>query len=253
MKTLYKRFSGVELKAEKKGSFTAKIITLNVVDKDGDVTLPGAVPNGKEILISSYMHGSWSGGLPVGKGIVREEGDSVYVDGEFNLNTDIGKEHYETLKFAPELSEWSYGFQVLELDEESDWRENPKVWRVFKSLDIFEASPVLRGAGVDTGLLSIKSEQGMTFAEHSEAALTVVKEWDGRVKSLAELRLKEGRSLSDANRKRVAEIVNELKALTADLHELSAPEKSSELNEEMKSKLILLKVKNEQIRREILS
>ena len=61
-----KTFTGIELKDEKKGSFTAKIAELNVIDKDGDVTLPGAFPAGKTILISAYQHGSWMGELPVG-------------------------------------------------------------------------------------------------------------------------------------------------------------------------------------------
>ena len=159
MKIERKSFAGIELKADKPGAFTARIATLNVIDKDGDVTLPGAFPAGKTILISSYMHGSWGGELPVGKGVIAEKGDEVLVEGEFNLNTETGKEHYETLKFTPDLSEWSYGFTILVLDEESPWNENPKVYRVLKSLDVFEASPVLRGAGINTALLAIKTNK----------------------------------------------------------------------------------------------
>ena len=129
----HKSFTGMELKADKPGSFTARIATLDVIDKDGDVTIAGAFPAGKTILISAYQHGSWSGGLPVGKGVIREAGSEVFVDGEFNLKTETGKEHYETVKFSPELTEWSYGFRVLDLDEDSEWADNPKVWRVFKT------------------------------------------------------------------------------------------------------------------------
>lgn len=98
-----KSFTGIELKKDKPGFFTARIATLKVVDKDGDLTLPGAFPEGKEILISAYQHGSWTGALPVGKGVIHELGDEVIVEGEFNLKSSTGKEHYETVKFAPDL------------------------------------------------------------------------------------------------------------------------------------------------------
>jgi hypothetical protein len=200
-----KSFTGIELKKEKPGAFTARIATLNVIDKDGDVTLPGAFPEGKTILISAYMHGSWMGELPVGKGVIRERGDDVLVEGEFNLNTDTGKEHYETIKFAPELQEWSYGFRVLEKEEDTEYEGN-HVWRILKKLDVFEASPVLRGAGMNTATLAIKNqkEEGTTYAGQAEAALAAVKDLVDRTKSLADLRRKEGRDLSPANREKIS-------------------------------------------------
>jgi hypothetical protein len=217
-----KLFTGIELKKDKPGFFTARIATLNVVDKDGDVTLNGAAPNGKSILISAYQHGSWSGGLPVGNGVIRETGDELFVDGEFYLNTVSGKEHYETIKNAPELQEWSYGLRVTAVDDQSEWNKNPNVWRVIKQMDIFEASPVLRGAGINTATTVIKSDkdQGATLIAQSETTLAAVKELVTRVKSLADLRRKEGRDLSPASReniaslhKELAEVSNEIKSL----------------------------------------
>ena len=152
-----KSFTGVELKTDKPGSFIARIATLNVIDKDGDVTIPGAFPEGKEILISAYQHGSWQGNLPVGKGTIHESGNDVLVNGEFNLNSNTGKEHYETIKFAPKLSEWSYGFEILKKETDTEWN-GQKVSRILKSVNPFEASPVLRGAGMETATLAIKSE-----------------------------------------------------------------------------------------------
>lgn len=228
MKTERKLFSGIELKEEKPGSFTARIATLNVIDKDGDVTVPGAFPAGKTILISAYQHGSWMGALPVGKGVIREDGDEVLVDGEFNLNSDTGKEHYETLRFAPELQEWSYGFRVLEKEEDTEWEGN-HVWRIIKKLDVFEASPVLRGAGMNTALLAIKSEkdEGMTFNDHSDAVLAAVKEWGDRIKSLADLRRKDGRTLSDPSLEKVAELRTAIDEVACELRQLEEiPEES---------------------------
>lgn len=244
MEIIRKSFTGIELKADKPGSFTAKFATLNVIDKDGDVTLPGAFPEGKEILISAYQHGSWSGSLPVGKGVIHEVKNDVLVDGEFNLNTDVGKEHYETVKFAPELQEWSYGFSVKALDEESPWNENPKVWRVFKELDVFEVSPVLRGAGVDTRVLSIKSDNPTSYADHAETVLATVNDWLVRTKSLADLRRKEGRDLSAANKERLTTLHKSLADLFGELKTLLESTEPAEDNS--KTELLrLLKTQSE--------
>jgi hypothetical protein len=217
-----KSFIGIELKADKPGAFVARIATLNVVDKDGDLTPPGAFPNGKSILISSYMHGSWMGELPVGKGVIRESGTDVLVDGEFNLNSETGKEHYETVKFAPELQEWSYGFKVLDADYDVDVNGN-HVDRVLKSLDVFEASPVLRGAGMNTGTLSIKSEKdGVTYKAQTEAVLATVADWAIRTKALAALKKDDGRALSPANGERVMKVLAEVETLATEIKNLLA-------------------------------
>jgi hypothetical protein len=210
-----KSFTGIEFKKDKPGSFTARIATLNVIDKDGDVTLPGAFPEGKEILISAYQHTSWDGALPVGKGVVHESGNDILVEGEFNLNTESGKEHYEAIKFAPQLTEWSYGFKILELDEDSEWSQNPKVWRVMKRLDPFEASPVLRGAGVNTATLSIKSDSLTSYSDQADTVLAAVDDLVVRSKSLADLRRKDSRELSAANKERLTTLQKSL----ADLQE----------------------------------
>jgi hypothetical protein len=203
-----KTFRGINLKAEKEGTFTARIATLNVIDKDGDVTLSGAFPEGKEILLSAYQHGSWMGGLPVGKGTIHEDGDDVIVDGVFNLKTQTGREHYETAKFAPHLQEWSYGFEVKSADTDSEW-EGEKVNRILKTLDVFEASQVL----------AIKNEK-QTYADHADIVLAAVSDLIDRTKSLADLRRKEGRVLSSANRDRMKKLLSSLSEVATDLKQL---------------------------------
>ncbi len=145
----------VELKAEEPGSFVARIATLNVRDKDNDITLPGAFPEGKTVLVSAYMHGSWSGRLPVGKATIHEVGNEALAYGQFNLAMSEGRDTYEAVKFAPELQEWSYGFYPTEAEDGEG--ENAGA-RILKKVDVKEISPVLVGAGVDTLTLAIKSE-----------------------------------------------------------------------------------------------
>jgi hypothetical protein len=203
-----KTFRGMELKADKPGTFTARIATLNVPDHDGDVTVPGAFPQGKEILISAYQHRSWDGALTVGKGVIREAGNEVFIDGEFNLKTETGREHYETVKFAPHLQEWSYGFKATEVEPDVDW-EGVNVARILRKLEPFEASPVLRGAGINTGTLVVKA---MTFSDEADTVLAAVKAFVARTKSLADLRQEEGRNISEANVKRLQTLVDELQS-----------------------------------------
>jgi len=213
----------LKLDEEKEGTFVARIATLNVIDKDGDVTLTGAFPEGKEILISSYAHGSWMGSLPVGKAVIHEEGEEVLGKGEFNLKTDSGKEHYEAVKFSGGLQEWSYGFKVLEIAGDKDvdsWaaaHDGARPQRIIKKLDPFEMSPVLLGAGVDTATLAIKSH---TYTDQADTALAAVAELVVRTKSLADLRLKEGRVLSEKNRGRIKNLLQSLSTVASDLKEL---------------------------------
>jgi predicted aminopeptidase len=90
-------------------------------------------------------------------------------------------------------------------------------------MDVFEVSPVLRGAGVNTACLAIKSE-GATLADHSEAVLTAVKELAERLKSLTEIRRKQGRAqdITHANKERTVEILKSLAEAKAELEALLA-------------------------------
>jgi len=240
-----KSFTGIELKKDKPGAFTARIATLKVIDKDGDVTLPGAFPEGKTILISAYQHGSWMGELPVGKGIIHEVENEVLVEGEFNLKSETGKEHYETIKFAPDLQEWSYGFKVIDAEEDTEYEGN-HVWRILKKVDVFEASPVLRGAGMNTATLAIKNEkeQGKTFAAQAEAALAAVNGLVARAKSLADLRRKEGRNLSISGREEITKLQKGLGEIEVEIKNLlEKPEDalSGSVQTELKRSLITIK------------
>ena len=220
--TEHKSFKGIELKKEQPGSFLARIATLNVIDKDGDVTLPGAFPVGKTILVSAYMHGSWMGALPVGKGIIQEVGNEVRFEGEFNLNTEGGKAHYETIKFSPDLQEWSYGFIATDKEEDIEFEGN-HVRRILKKVDVFEVSPVLRGAGMNTATLAIKSEnnRGQTLADQTEMALTAVDGVVARVKALGALRREEGKeAMSDSTHERMMRLMAQMGQMMHDMQEM---------------------------------
>jgi len=248
MKEIERKAVSLQLDEAKEGSFVARIATLNVIDKDGDVTLSGAFPNGKEILISAYQHTSWMGSLPVGKAVIQEDGEDVLAKGEFNLKTEIGRDHYESVKFSGGLQEWSYGFKVLEVESDKNvdkWtteHEGARPARIMKKLDPFEMSPVLLGAGMDTATLAIKS----TYTDQGEAVLAAVTELVIRTKSLADLRQKEGRVLSSANRERMKKLLGMLSGVASDLKELL--DATEPVDDEKLAQAVLLFTK---IRREL--
>jgi hypothetical protein len=58
------------------GIVEAVFATLNVVDLDGDIMVPGAIGN-QDVIVSAYNHATWKGALPVAKGRVREVGNEA--------------------------------------------------------------------------------------------------------------------------------------------------------------------------------
>jgi HK97 family phage prohead protease len=158
----------LQLKQEQEGEFSAVFATLNVIDKDGDVITPGAITNGQRVRISAYNHSSWGNALPVGKGVVTEQGEELVVDGQFFLDTQAGAETYKTVKNLEALTEYSFGFDVT--DAEPGQMDGQRV-RFLKGLNIYEVSPVLLGAGVNTRTVDIKEQKGTTLGNTLRALL----------------------------------------------------------------------------------
>ena len=139
--------------ADQTGQFKAVFSWFDVVDKHGDVTLPGAFEDGSKVKIAYWGH-RWEN-LPVGRGEIHQDEEKAWVDAKFFMDTEAGLETYKTVKNLGELQEWSYGFETLESSD--DTKDGQKV-RVLKKLKTFEISPVFIGAGNNTQTLTIKSE-----------------------------------------------------------------------------------------------
>lgn len=173
--------AAVEVKNADRGEVSAVFSTFGVVDKEGDVTLPGAIEDGAEVVISSYGHTSWSGGLPVGEGRIRTTDSEAILDGRFFLDTQAGKDTFRVIKQLGEKQEWSYGFQIEDAADET--RDGVPV-RVLKSLKVFEVSPVLVGAGQNTRTLMVKAADEKERPVLYKAAIrphstrATAREWD---------------------------------------------------------------------------
>lgn len=205
--------AALALKDGTAGEFRAVFSTFNVIDKDGDVTLPGAFAKGQEVRIAQWGH-NW-GALPVGKGVIDFNETDAWVDGQFFLDTIAGLDSYKTVKNLGGLQEWSYGFAVKSRHE---GQVDGVDVRFLDALDVFEVSPVMLGAGIDTRTEFVKS--ALSFDEESEHALAGVQEFSERAKALAALRGKDGRTLSEANRTRLRQHLETLSAMSVDIQEL---------------------------------
>jgi HK97 family phage prohead protease len=207
--------TGATLKTEgdEAGRIAAVISTFDVVDHGGDVVLASAFTDGQEALMT-WGH-DWA--RPIGKGLIRVEPGRAVFDGRLWLDTVDGEQAYRKIRNAGDLQEYSWGFRILDADfAERDGQEV----RVITRTEFFEASPVLKGEGLGTRTLALKS--GLSFADQSAAVLAAARDWADRAGSLADLRQKEGRVLSEANRERLKAHADALAAIEGDLRALHA-------------------------------
>lgn len=138
--------------ARVEGAFAARFATLEVIDHDGDVILPGAIESGKEVAVCGWNHDDDA--PPVGVGVIRELGSALVCEGRFYTSTAAGRDTYQVVKERGQSQEWSFGFRIIDA-EQGLWRGKPA--RLLRKLDVIEVSPVLRGAGIGTGTIIVKS------------------------------------------------------------------------------------------------
>lgn len=143
------------------GKGRARLAQLSAIDSDGDTYQPGAFSwpeGGGQWVMMIPAHDRRA--MPFGKAWVFEEGDWALADFTLNLDTIPGREWHAALKFdlatGKPVQEYSYGFQTLDADS----AQRGSAWsRRLKKLKLDEISPVLRGAGVGTGTVTIKSAE----------------------------------------------------------------------------------------------
>lgn len=225
---MHKALSNVEIKDAAKGQVSAVFATLDVVDKDGDVTVKGAFTEGAKVAISAYNHKSWEGAMPVGKGTIHERGNEVVLDGQFFLNTTHGRDAFETIKALTEDgpgTEWSYGFDVEASEpaqKGSSYGENHR--RTLRRMKVHEVSPVMIGAGVGTRVTSVKEHK--TFVEHLQDVVASVKAVRERAADVMAMRAEKGKGLGEESLALVKELRVALSVLTDDLEDMAAEAES---------------------------
>lgn len=207
-----KGLRGVEIKDADKGEISAVFATFNAIDSDGDVTLPGAFDDGAPVRMSAYQHMSWSGALPVGKGIIRTTKTEAIFDGQFFMNTQAGRDTFEVVKQMGPMQEYSYGYDSLEY---SFGEQDGQQVRFLAKQLVHEVSPVLLGAGVGTRTLTAKAG-GRTFSDEATLVLAGVNALVDRAADVMAKRAEKGKGLGADS----AALLEQLHAQTKRLAEL---------------------------------
>jgi hypothetical protein len=222
MEPLFKAFKLTKAPGEE-GTGQAIIATLGIPDHDDDVLLPGVFGKQSAKLIPTH---SWDA-CPLGRAMITEKGNEAVADFSMYLDIPVSKDWHTYLKRDFEsgtpLAEWSWGFSIKP-GAARDGEIGGKRVRFLGPLpdgspgvEVFEVSPVLKGAGIGTRTIGMKSR--LTFADEIAQARAMLTSLRDRTKQVAELRAKEGKSFSA---ERAAELAS-VKALLEEIGVLAVP------------------------------
>ena len=148
----------IELKEDgDKRYIEAVFLLFDTIDSDNDVTKANALRSGytgnKVPLVWNH---DWS--KVIGRGIIETDNQKAVFKGYF-LDTEAGKEAYETVKAMQDMQQFSYGFQVMKSSKgkhiDSKGEEVPV--RVLEDVKVWEVSPVLVGAQQNSFVQALKS------------------------------------------------------------------------------------------------
>lgn len=91
------------------GRISMVVGNIGIPDPQGDMFMPGSIGR-QNVLISPWQHGVWRGAIPIGKGVIYEDGDKIQFEGQFNMELEDARNTFSAIAFAPELIEASIGF-----------------------------------------------------------------------------------------------------------------------------------------------
>lgn len=218
------------------GTVEAVFSRFNEVDSDNDVVLPNSIKSGygDKGVVMCWGH-DWK--QIIGKGKIEQDTEKAVFKGTFNLNTNAGKEAYETVKAMSDLQQWSFGFEVKDSEMGIYKKDNgeEKEVRYLKDLKVWEVSPVMVGANQNTYTMAIKDGKdkiddydtefeevvdekqntGLRFAEEVDNLLIKMTTLVIRAKELTALRLGKNKQLSDNS----VDELSKLKDALEDMHQ----------------------------------
>lgn len=155
------------------GQLSLVVATLGAIDKHDEVVQAGSIGR-QDVVISPFQHGVWRGGVPIGKGVLYEQGGLVQFDGTLNMELSTARDNWSAIAFAKELTEVSFGFRVL---RHSFGQQEGRPVVFLHEIKAYEVSPVMLGAGVGTGVTAIKSADAVPTAEivlHTPASIELL-------------------------------------------------------------------------------
>tara|TARA_R100001594_G_scaffold60327_1_gene94243 strand:- start:5370 stop:6155 length:786 start_codon:yes stop_codon:yes gene_type:complete len=188
---------------EVEGKVEAVFSNFNEVDSDGDVVLPDSIKSGfGENGVAMVWAHDWKD--VIGRGEIVQDDTRAVFKGQFIMDTERGRDAYNTVKAMGDLQQWSFGYEVLEAENGMFQKDagNEIEVRFLKDVKVWEVSPVLVGANQNTHTVSVKSEQqeapkGLRFNEQVDEVLNTLSALVKRAKELTALRLSKDKTLSE--------------------------------------------------------
>ena len=141
------------------GAVIARFANIGQRDSYNDTLKKGSIKK-QNVYISHWNH-SIMYELPAGIGAigVNDDQDGIF-KGQFWLDTFNGEQSYRVVKNTREYSkkhmEWSFYFYIID-EEPIDYEDGTSGFLIRKT-DIFEVSPVFRGASASTATLDLKGD-----------------------------------------------------------------------------------------------
>jgi HK97 family phage prohead protease len=130
----------------------------------------------------------------------------------------VTRKYYEGVELADwvfkgvqegDIAEMSYAYDVISAEKVDD-EERPELRRILKEVKLYDISDVNWGMNPATAGVKGLPVTGMTFSQHSAMVEASVEEFLARVRERKAAREADGRSLSEANRQRLAKMLEEI-------------------------------------------
>lgn len=221
------------------GEFEGYAAGLSNLDKVGDIIAPGAfkstIASFLESGVIAWQH-DWS--TPIGKPLeAHEDEQGLFIKAKIS-DTSVGRDALTLLRDEV-IKKLSIGFRIKDveffdsLDELGAYAREHNIpikidnlegvfggVRLIKEIELFEVSLVTVPANDAATVTAVKELNalidrplaGLSFSDHSVAVRAALAEFANRAKAITELRTKEGRVLSAANRAKLQGVVESWEA-----------------------------------------
>ena len=98
------------------GKVEAVFSVFNTVDSDGDVVLSDSIKSGfGDKGVAMVWGHDWKD--VIGRGEIVTDNDKAVFKGEFIMDTERGREAYNTVKAMGDLQQWSFGYEVVDSEK----------------------------------------------------------------------------------------------------------------------------------------
>tara|TARA_B100000212_G_scaffold233173_1_gene177276 strand:- start:3607 stop:4437 length:831 start_codon:yes stop_codon:yes gene_type:complete len=206
---------------EVEGKVEAVFSVFNEIDSDGDVVMPNSIKSGYgDAGVAMVWAHDWK--KPIGRGEIIQDGEKAKFKGQFIMDTQDGRDAFETVKAMGDLQQWSFGYEVVDSENGTFTKDGMDTEaRFLNELKVWEVSPVLVGANQNTYTVGVKEKSeetsGLTLTNETDQLLTNLSALLKRFKELTALRLKKEKTLSDNSTNLLMELQDALQEAYQDL------------------------------------